>query len=234
MKKFFNELFWGAKFASLRTAFYVISIIIGVGTLFAGSILTCHHFNMQSARGYFTFYADGVEIICSYQAEFSLPFTNFTDYKGEVESKIKNVAATMTLEEIVQDNGSIASNTKLKVNEEIAVDDAKIVALATEMIIPDNIKTAMAQRAIVRLDIEAAKMELVRDSLMSVAAKRDAEGYTAEAERLESRREQRFEKRTLEPQRIQSNERIEVRKAEAREKAASNVGFLSGSVVISE
>lgn len=69
---------------------------------------------------------------------------------------------------------------------------------------------------------EIAKQKLLirRDSLISAAAKRDAEGYTPTAERLEERRDNR----QLNIERLKSNERIADRKAQALENAADNVG----------
>lgn len=66
-------------------------------------------------------------------------------------------------------------------------------------------------------------------SMISVAVKRDAQGYTPEAERLEERRDARYN----ELKRIESNERIKIRQAEAIENAADNMGFLSGDLSVS-
>ncbi len=66
-------------------------------------------------------------------------------------------------------------------------------------------------------------------SMISVAVKRDAQGYTPEAERLEERRDARYN----ELKRIESNERIKIRQAEAIENAADNMGVLSGNLSVS-
>ena len=77
--------------------------------------------------------------------------------------------------------------------------------------------------------LKSMPMTIAVDSMISAAAKRDAQGYTPEAERLEERRDARYN----ELKRIESNERIKIRQAEAIENAADNMGVLSGDLSVS-
>ena len=67
--------------------------------------------------------------------------------------------------------------------------------------------------------LKSMPMTIAVDSMISAAAKRDAQGYTPEAERLEERRDARYN----ELKRIESNELIKIRQAEAIENAADLV-----------
>lgn len=63
----------------------------------------------------------------------------------------------------------------------------------------------------------------------SASVKRDAVGYTPEAERLKERRDRRFnarEERRIKMREIESNEKVKIRQAEAIENAADNQGNL--------
>ena len=62
--------------------------------------------------------------------------------------------------------------------------------------------------------------------MISASAKKDAVGYIPEAERLEERRDRRFdaqEERKIKMREIESNERIKIHQTEALENAADNM-----------
>lgn len=60
-------------------------------------------------------------------------------------------------------------------------------------------------------------------------------GYTSEAERLEERRDKRFntqEERRIKMREIEANEKVKMRQAEAIENAADNLGMFSGDLTV--
>ncbi len=128
---------------------------------------------------------------------------------------IQEVITELSFDDIINHPDKIAREVKRRYD---ASDGAKLESFYIRVDPPLDFSAA-SQR------LKSLPMTLEADSIISEAAKRDAKGYTPEAERLEERRDAR--------QRIESNERIKIRQAKAIENAADNMGVLSGDLSVS-
>lgn len=151
-----------------------------------------------------------------------------TAYVEEAVSMLK-VEAMKHGDSFLVKEGEIAQNVMKAFNEKHA-DNKRALLFSLSITFkpsPEDLAIQQELRSIEKtIKLEEARCK--RDSLISVAAKRDAQNYTDVAERLEERRDARYNsKKSLELQEkdIQSNERVEKRKSEAVEKAAKGVGF---------
>ena len=132
---------------------------------------------------------------------------------------LKKLITELFLNDIINHPDKIAREVKRRYD---ASDGAKLESLYILADPPADFSAA-AQK------LKSLPMTLEADSIISEAAKRDAKGYTPEAERLEERRDARH----IENKRIESNERIKIRQAKAIENAADNMGVLSGDLSVS-
>lgn len=128
---------------------------------------------------------------------------------------IQEVITELSVDDIINHPDKMAREVKRRYD---ASDWAKLESLYIRVDPPSDFSAA-AQK------LKSLPMTLEADSIISEATKRDAKGYTSEAERLEERR--------IENKRIESNERIKIRQAKAIENAADNMGVLSGDLSVS-
>lgn len=145
----------------------------------------------------------------------------------EIEKLVKK-ATVKYGGEIFLKEAEISEEVTKKFNASQKGDKVKVLSLMVSYSAEPEIVKSLTQCAVLKMEIEAEKLRLQRDSLISEFAKRDAKGYTSEAERLESRRDSRHDSRKsldLQEKSIESNERVQKRKSEAVEKAADNIGY---------
>lgn len=157
------------------------------------------------------------------------------NYLQEVVTMVKIETARQG-DNFLEKEGEIAQNVMKAFNEKHSDNKkAQLLSLAiTFQPSPEDLAIAQELRSIEkRIRLEEARLQ--RDKLISEAAKRDAEGYTSTAERLEDRRDNRrnsTKSLELQEKQIESNERIQKRKSEAVEKAADNVGYGRSATIV--
>ena len=167
---------------------------------------------------------DGVTLKVNIKGSVDNSIFEWGDYKKHYASSLKEAVRAYPFDAVLNDQVAITAYADSVFYEKTGVNASSSI----EFSLPEDIEKAIKARKIAELELQALQYQLAKDSLISAKAKKDAHGYTAEAERLENRRDQRLNS----AKNRESNERIENRKAEALEEAASNVGFLSGNLTV--
>lgn len=155
-------------------------------------------------------------ILDNVQVEMNISGEIFSNKKADY---FYNEIVIMAKKQIREKGDSFSLNNMEEISESVKTtfnsqkSSTRIKVLTIQISYPKDLQS---------LAVENAKQKLLiqRDSLISAAAKRDAEGYTPSSERLEERRDNR----QLNIERMKSNGRIADRKAQALENAADNVG----------
>lgn len=160
-------------------------------------------------------YKDFVELTVDTKGRLDLNlFENGASNVTNIKTLTQLVIGELPFEEVINNPGKITQEVKKRYE----MTGKKINSLYI-MVTPPKDFSFAGQR------LKSIPVTLAVDSMISVAAKRDAQGYTPEAERLEERRDTRYN----ELKRIESK----IRQAEAIENAADNMGFLSGDLSVS-
>ena len=164
---------------------------------------------------------DGVTLKVNIKGSADNSIFEWGDYKEHYVFSLKEAVKAYPFDAVLNDQAAITAYADSVFYKKTG---AK-VSSSIEFSLPEDVEKALKNKKIAELELQAVQYQIAKDSLISVAAKNDSHGYTAEAERLESRRDQRFnttEERKLKKATLESNERIEIRKAKALEEAASN------------
>lgn len=170
---------------------------------------------------------DGVTLEVNIKGSADNSIFEWGDYKEHYVSSLKEAVKAYPFDAVLNDQAAITAYADSVFFKKTGVKASSSIELS----LPEDVEKAMKAKKIAELEFQTLQYQLAKDSLISVAAKKDAQGYTAEAERLENRRDQRFN--TAEERKIKRTAlEVETRKAEALEEAASNVGFLSGDLTI--
>lgn len=193
-------------------------------SLFAGFLLVIAsiaaiviHKGQELCYSNFSVYKENIPLEVNVEAETNNQWFHFTRYRREIQELVKTAIGEFSCEEVINNPQKIAEKVKSRFNKPKATLDFLTISITPP-----------------RELIEASKDQKVRsitvqtDHLLSVSAKQDAVGYTPEAERLEERRDRRFNER----EKLKSNERIKMRQAEAIENAADNMGIFSGDLSV--
>lgn len=170
---------------------------------------------------------DGVIFTVNIKGSVDNSMLEWADYKEHYATSLKEAVRVYPFDAVLNDQAAITAYADSVFYKKTGVKSSSSI----EFSLPEDIEKALKNKKIAELEFHALQYQLAKDSLISVTAKNDAHGYTAEAERLEIRRDQRFntaEERKLKKATLE----VETRKAEALEEAASNVGFLSGDLTI--
>lgn len=209
MKKFFTS-----------TAFYVFTIVSVVVIIFYSVFKLMNSSLKQETK----LIKDGITLTVNIQGSTSSSIFDWTNYKGYYATSVKEAFRVYPFDAILNDQAAVTAYA-----DSVFYQETGVKAFASiEITLPENVEKALAAKKIAELELQAVRYQIAKDSLISIAAKKDAQGYTAEAERLENRRDQRLNS----VKNRESNERIEIRKAKTLEEAASNVGFLSGDLTV--
>lgn len=164
-------------------------------------------------------YKDFVELTIDTKGRLDLNlFETESTYVMTLKALTQEVIDELPFDEVINNTSKITQ----EVRKRYEMTGEKLKSLYI-MVTPPKDFSFAGQR------LKSMPMTIAVDSMISAAAKRDAQGYTPEAERLEERRDARYN----ELKRIESNERIKIRQAEAIENAADNMGFLSGDLSVS-
>lgn len=171
-----------------------------------------------------TIYKENIPLDLKVNAKTDNKCFNFHYYGNKIEELVKEVAVGGSCEELINNPQKLTNEVKKRFNEP----DASLDFLSITVTPPAEFTEA-------EKNLRVAALTLQKDSMISTSSKHDAIGYTPEAERLEERRDARFnaqEDRRIKLREIESNEKIKLRQAEAIEKAADNMGLFSGDLAI--
>ena len=170
---------------------------------------------------------DGVIFTVNIKGSVDNTLFEWGDYKEPYVSSLKEAVKAYPFDAVLNDQAAITAYADSVFFKKTGVKASSSIELS----LPEDVEKAMKANKIAELEFQTLRYQIARDSLISVAAKKDAQDYTAEAERLENRRDQRFN--TAEERKLKRTAlEVETRKAEALEEAASNVGFLSGDLSV--
>ncbi len=167
---------------------------------------------------------DGVTMDVCITGTSDRPFFDVTDYGNDYAFFVQEAINAYPLEVVLEKRTDIIAYADSAFYQKTGIK----ASVCIDISLNENVQKALAAKKIAELDFQSLQYQLAKDSLISAKAKKDSEGYTPAAERLENRRDQRLNS----AKNRESNEQIENRKAEALEEAASNVGFLSGDLTI--
>ena len=170
---------------------------------------------------------DGVTLKVNIKGSADNSIFEWGDYKEHYVFSLKEAVKAYPFDAVLNDQAAITAYADSVFYKKTGAKASSSI----EFSLPEDVEKAMKAKKIAELEFQTLRYQIAKDSLISVAAKNDAHGYTAEAERLENRRDQRFN--TAEERKLKKTAlEVETRKAEALEEAASNVGFLSGNLTI--
>lgn len=164
---------------------------------------------------------DGVTLKVNIKGSADNSIFEWGDYKEHYVFSLKEAVKAYPFDAVLNDQAAITAYADSVFYKKTGAKASSSI----EFSLPEDVEKAMKAKKIAELEFQTLRYQIAKDSLISIAAKNDAHGYTAEAERLENRRDQRFntaEERKLKKATLESNERIEIRKAKALEEAASN------------
>lgn len=164
---------------------------------------------------------DGITLKVNIKGSADNSIFEWGDYKEHYATSLKKAVRAYPFDVVLSDPAAITAYADSVFYKKTGAKASSSI----EFSLPEDVEKAMKANKIAELEFQTLRYQIAKDSLISVAAKNDSHGYTAEAERLESRRDQRFnttEERKLKKATLESNERIEIRKAKALEEAASN------------
>lgn len=200
-------------------------LIVGGGILFiAGLLGVLIHDDVEKFDFNLTVYKENMPLEVKVQGRTDNQFFHLHSYKRQVEEMVKTGITEFSCEEVINNPQKIVEKVKNRFNEaEATLDFLSII------VTPPTEFTEAGK------SLKVANLILQKDSMISASAKHDAVGYTSEAERLEERRDKRFnaqEERKIKMREIESNERVKMRQAEAIENAADNLGMFSGDLAV--
>ncbi len=168
----------------------------------------------------------GVCLTVDIKGSAKSPFFYLINYKEDYAASVQTAINVHSFDVVLNNPAAITAYADSIFYQKTGIKTSALI----EITLPEDVEKAMKANKIAELEFQTLRYQIARDSLISVAAKNDSHGYTAEAERLENRRDQRFntaEERKLKKASLESNERIEIRKAKALEEAASNAENLN-------
>ena len=199
-------------------------VFVFLGLLvFFGGIDAYFEYHDGSFMDNFTVYKENIPLQVEVKAETDNDAFHFHRYRHEIVGMVKKTMSEFSCEDVINNPQKIEEIVKSRFHEPKAT-----LSFLTITVTPPA-EFIDAGKA-----LKTASLTVQKDSLISASAKKDAVGYTPEAERLEERRDRRFnaqEERKIKMREIESNEKIKMRQAEALENAADNMGMFGDLAV---
>lgn len=203
--------------------FFKSNAFTGICTVFAAVLMvyTACYYGAKSLEKQVHTVKGGVCLTVDIKGSAKISFFNFINYKEDYAASVQTAINAHSFDVVLSNPAAITAYADSVFYQKTGIKTSALI----EITLPEDVEKAMKVNKIAELEFQTLRYQIARDSLISIAAKNDAHGYTAEAERLEKRRDQRFntaEERKIKKATLESNERIEIRKAKALEEAASN------------
>lgn len=122
---------------------------------------------------------DGVSITIITNGSVKSSVFDWTDFKKVYATSVKEAVRAYPFDAIFSDPAAITAYADSVFYKKTGV---KVSSSSIEFSLPEDVEKAIMAKKIAELELQALQYQITKDSLISVAAKNDAHGYTPTAE----------------------------------------------------